>query len=159
MTKKEEVCELLDKLTIEMLDLIQQNIHNKIQVENASIEGQLLIAKSRYLKGSSTVSVSQLPTENTAEFNALATISQTNPTNELGSEALLELNLNPVDKANGYIDPINWFGILVPQCLQAARDKFQRSIRYACECANIQINLLKTMEQILRLRQLKQTIQ
>lgn len=152
MANKKEVCELLDKLTIEVFNLIEQKVIGKLNIENSSVEGQLLMAKSRYIQGTNSVSIAQLPTENTLEFNALA---QT----VLGKTDILADTLDvthrKVDKEAGYPDPLQWFGILVPQSLIAAKNKFKSSIEYAVECANIQINLLNTISNIIKLRKIK----
>ncbi len=141
--------ELVDKLTIEMLDLIEQQVKCKMNIENLIGQGQIQIAKTRYTQGTRTVSTSQLPTENSNEFKALRTIERTS--NDVG-DLQLNLNVQNINKDDGYVDPIKWFGILVPQSLQLARDAFQKSIEYSCECANIQSSLWRTMSNILLLK-------
>lgn len=141
--------ELVDKLTIEMLDLIEQEVKCKMNMENLMAQGQIQIAKTRYTQGTQTVSTSQLPTENSHEFNALRTVDRV--TNDVG-DLQLNLHVESVNKDDGYVDPIKWFGILVPQSLQLAREAFQKSIEYSCECASIQSSLWRTMSNILLLK-------
>lgn len=141
--------ELVDKLTIEMLDLIEQQVKCKINIENLVAHGQLQIAKTRYTQGTRTVSTSQLPTENSNEFKALSTVERVQ--NDIG-DLQFQLNVENVNKDEGYIDPIKWFGILVPQSLQLAKESFKKSIVYSCECANIQSSLWRTMSNILMLK-------
>ncbi|XP_037036876.1 coiled-coil domain-containing protein 115 [Bradysia coprophila] len=141
--------ELVDKLTIEMLDLIEQQVKCKMNISNLIAQGQIQIAKTRYTQGTRTVSTSQLPTENSQEFKALRTVDRVN--NDVG-DVQLNLNVETVNKDDGYVDPIKWFGILVPQSLQLARDAFQKSIEYSCESANIQSSLWRTMSNILLLK-------
>lgn len=152
MGNKKEVCELLDKLTIEVFNLIEQKVISKLQIENLSVEGQLLMAKSRYIQGTNSVSIAQLPTENTLEFNALAKTAS-GKTDILVD--ILDVTYHTVDKEAGYPDPMQWFGILVPQSLIAAKNKFKSSIEHAVECANIQINLFNTLSNIIKLRKIK----
>lgn len=145
MTEKE----LQDKLLLEMLDLVEQSVSCKINLESTTNDGQLLLAKSRYIQGPQTVSESQLPTENSAEFNALKTVCQ--KTTEDTDDAL-ELVAHKIDKQNGYVDAIRWFGVLVPQSLHLAQQRFNRAVELAVECANIQIKLNKSIRFLLLLR-------
>lgn len=140
--------ELQDKLLIEMLDLIEQSVLCKMNIESTTNAGQLLLAKSRYIQGPQTVSVSQLPTENSNDFNALKTV--TREEGEIGDE--LQLSTHKVDKDNGFVDTIRWFGVLVPRSLQLAQQRFNQAIELVVECANIQTKLNNTIRYILLLR-------
>lgn len=140
--------ELQDKLLIDMLDLIEQSVLCKMDIESTTNAGQLLLAKSRYIQGPQTVSGSQLPTENSNDFNALKTV--TKQEGEIGDE--LQLNVHKVDKENGFIDTIRWFGVLVPNSLQLARQRFDKAIELVVECANIQTKLNDVIRYILLLR-------
>lgn len=143
--------ELQDKLIIEMFDLIEQSVTSKINFETTMNAGQLLLAKSRYIQGSQSVSTSKLPTENSSEFNALKTVTQTTPqTNSQHSE--MQLNVEEIDKEKSFIDPLRWFGVLVPRSLQLAQERFNNVIEIAIECTNVQLKLQKTIESLLLLR-------
>lgn len=150
MESKNANSELIDKLTIEMFDLIEQQVAAKINMEAAIVDGQLLMAKSRYIKGSTSVSLAQLPTENSPEFTALVhtTVDKTDHMHA----GNVRIERAEVDRENGRPDPINWFGILVPQCLSAARDRFQKAVELTAECGSIQLALQNTMLNILHLR-------
>jgi len=139
--------ELQDKLTIELLDLIEQSVKCKLNIESASNGGQLHLAKARYYQGSQTVAVSKLPTENSAEFNALRTIARAND-----GDHEFELKCNPMDKDNGYVDPLKWFGILLPRSLQLAQQSFINTLEYVVEAANVHAKLQRTISNILALR-------
>lgn len=139
---------LQDKLLLDLLDLIEQTVLCKINIEATTNAGQLLLAKSRYIRGPQTVSKSQLPTENSNEFHALKTVSRTE--NEFADE--LQLSVHIVDKANGFVDSIRWFGVLVPRSLQLAQERFNRAVQLVIECANIQTKLNKTIRYILLLK-------
>lgn len=140
--------ELQDKLIIDMLDLIEQSVLCKMNIEATTNDGQLLLAKSRYIQGPQTVSKSQLPTENSNDFNALKTVIRTE--NEIGDE--LQLNVHKVDKENGFVNTIRWFGVLVPRSLQLAQERFNHAIELVLENANIQTKLNRTIRYILLLR-------
>lgn len=140
--------ELQDKLLIEMLDLIEQSVLCKMNIESTTNAGQLLLAKSRYIQGPQTVSVAQLPTENSNNFNALKRVIRQE--GEIHDE--LQLSVHKVDKANGFIDALRWFGVLVPRSLQLAQERFNKAIELVVECANIQTKLNNTIRYILLLR-------
>lgn len=135
---------LQDKLLLQMLDLVEQSVICKMDIESTTNSGQLLLAKSRYIQGPQTVSKSQLPTENSNDFYALKTIVQNNDE--------LQLDVHKVDKENGFVDAIRWFGVLVPRSLQIAQERFNRAVELVVECANVQIKLNKTIRFLLLLR-------
>lgn len=140
--------ELQDKLLIHLLDLIEQSVLCKMNIEATTNAGQLLLAKSRYIQGPHTVSISQLPTENTNDFNALKTVIKTE--GEIHDER--QLSVHEVDKENGYIDTIRWFGVLVPRSLHLAQERFNQAVELVVECANIQTKLDRTIRYLLLLR-------
>uniref|UniRef100_A0A146M9T4 Vacuolar ATPase assembly protein VMA22 n=2 Tax=Lygus hesperus TaxID=30085 RepID=A0A146M9T4_LYGHE len=59
----DEVCKELDELSMRMLDLMKQYIDLKMTMEDLVKTGSLHLAKSRYIMGNKSVSVLQLPTE------------------------------------------------------------------------------------------------
>lgn len=141
---------LQDKLFIEMLDLVEQSVLSKTNIETATNAGQLLLAKSRYIQGPQSVSLSKLPTENSADFNALKTLTKVD--SGINERHEFELHKQEIDKDNGFVDPIRWFGVLVPRSLQMAQQHFNLAVEIIVECANIQLKLSKTIENILMLR-------
>ena len=156
MTKNEEICELMDKLTIEMLELIQEKVQCEINIEKRTNEGNLLLAKARYIQGTNSVSTSQLPTENTTEFAALVKVTETESDNIQQKELILQKSA--VNKDSGHIDPMRWFGLLVPRSLIFAKERFIMSIELAVECANIQRELLNVIYYLGKLKNVKQSL-
>lgn len=146
---KAEKSVLLDKLTLQMLDLIEQEVQLKVQLEKTVKEGEMNLAKTRYTQGSSSISVLQLPTEDSKEFRALSTLDETN--DELGN-AKVSLERHPVDKEAGFIDPAKWFGVLLPQSFTQAKNHFNKGVDLSVECANVQIELANTIRNIERLK-------
>lgn len=136
---------LQDKLILELFDLIEQSVKCKRNIEITTNSGQLLLAKSRYIQGAQCAALSKLPTENSNEFNALKRISPS-------GDSTLELATHKVDKENGFIDPLRWFGVLVPRSLQTAREQFNKALDYVIESANISLKLHKTISSILLLQ-------
>lgn len=137
--------QLHDKLILELFDLIEQSVQCKRNVEVTTNSGQLLLAKSRYIQGAQSAAISKLPTENSNEFNALQRIITSD-------DRHMELSTHTVDKENGFIDPLRWFGVLVPRSLQTAQEHFSKALNYVVESANINTKLNKTISSILLLR-------
>lgn len=144
--------QLQDKLFLEMLDLVEQSIQCKLNIETTTNAGQLLLAKSRYIQGAQTVSQTQLPTENSGDFNALRTVTRSANDGIATDCDTFQLNVQKVDKESGFIDTIRWFGVLVPRSLQSAQERFNQAIEHVVECANIQTKLNKTIRFLLLLR-------
>lgn len=147
--------QLQDKLFLEMLDLVEQSILCKMNIETTTNAGQLLLAKSRYIQGPQTVSQTQLPTENSSDFNALRTVSRSanDDTDGIAMDSdTFQLNVQNIDKESGFIDTIRWFGVLVPRSLHSAQERFNQAIEHVVECANIQTKLNKTIRFLLLLR-------
>lgn len=141
--------QLQDKLILELFDLIEQSVRCKRNIEITTNSGQLLLAKSRYIQGAQSAATSKLPTENSNEFIAL---KRTNTPDNAPEELQLELVTHKVDKESGFIDPLRWFGVLVPRSLQMAQEHFDKALNYVVECANISLKLNTTISSILLLR-------
>lgn len=106
------------------------------------------------MQGPNTVSVSQLPAESDEgnEFKALKTISRL-PTDQNAPE--FELETHKVDKEADYVDPMNWFGILVPQSLKTARDRYEKAVELVIESANVEQRLKKNYQLFENLKRIK----
>uniref|UniRef100_A0A1Q3FKF6 Vacuolar ATPase assembly protein VMA22 n=1 Tax=Culex tarsalis TaxID=7177 RepID=A0A1Q3FKF6_CULTA len=135
---RDEICQLMDKLLLHSLDLIEQEVTLKTTIEAIANDGQLDLAHTRFTKGPTAVSAVQLPTEDYKSFAALNTVAESRDDLE---NTKLDLEQHQVDKEAGRIDPIRWFGILIPASLQSARKKFTKTLDYVVECANVQIQL------------------
>lgn len=106
----------------------------------------------RYTQGTNSVSITQLPTDDDKEFKALKTVLR----GEDDAKAIqFSLETHEVNKAEDYIDPIHWFGILTPQTLKDARDKYQKAIELSVESANVRSRIAKNLEIIKKLKQVK----
>lgn len=144
--------ELLDKVLLDTLDLIEQYVACKVDIEKTMNAGQLHLAKSRYIQGSQTVAQSKLPTENSAELNALKTIQRKHEADAHTDEDTLALESHPVDKEKNFVDPLRWFGVLVPRSLHSAQENFNRVIQLSVECTNIQIKLQQATKYLFLLK-------
>lgn len=152
--------QLHDKVLLETLDLIEQYVACKVDIEKTMNAGQLHMAKSRYIQGGQSVAQSKLPTENSADFNALKTVRRKNagqppsppPSPHTDDDDTLELHTHPVDRDNDFVDPLRWFGVLVPRSLHLAQENFNRAIQLSVECANIQVKLQQATKYLFLLR-------
>lgn len=100
------------------------------------------------------MSTSQLPAESEEgrEFSALKTIYRTKD----HLEAIeYELKQHSVDKKTDRVEPINWFGILVPQSLKTARDRYEKAIELVVESVNLQQRLQKNYQLLDKLKTIK----
>uniref|UniRef100_A0A182YQM2 Vacuolar ATPase assembly protein VMA22 n=2 Tax=Anopheles stephensi TaxID=30069 RepID=A0A182YQM2_ANOST len=150
---KEQLCELMDKLLISSLELIERDVELSQDIARLTTEGQMELAHTRFTKGPNAVSAVQLPTEDYKPFRALhTTVSKDEGTDgDTGSILHLALASHPVDGAAERIDPSSWFGILRPPSLNTARERFTRSLDSIVERANVRIQLgsyLKVFEML-----------
>ncbi|XP_017469947.1 PREDICTED: uncharacterized protein LOC108361737 [Rhagoletis zephyria] len=151
---KEEIGNLLDSLYIEMLNLIEEHTACRVNIERLMNSGQLMLAKTRYLQGSQTISSSQIPTENSNEFNALCQIEEQRNDSKLSSVEYM-LRKYAVNKDEGFTDPMHWFTVLPPSSLRTASEHFKKCLDLVLESANIQRELLAVMESIESLKHLQ----
>lgn len=107
---------------------------------------------SRYTQGSQSVSQNQLPTEDDKEFYALKTISRIEDESMCSK---FQLETHEVDKETSHFDPINWFGILIPQTLKTARDRYDKAIELTVESANVRQHIVRNCELIDKLKFIK----
>ncbi|CAK1545694.1 unnamed protein product [Leptosia nina] len=139
--------DLLDRLTLRQLHLMEEKMCRELNIESTINNGCFHLAKSRYIMGQTSVSKERLPTESSIEFSA-STMCET--VEEAG-----ETKLKIVENDKDTVNPMHWFGILVPQNLHKARNIFQNALNFVVECANIQIQLLENFKNINVLRKYK----
>jgi hypothetical protein len=149
---KTEVCELLDKLLIQTLELIEQDVAIKVNIEKLTNEGYLLLAKTRYIQGQNTVSLANLPSEDGDEFAALKTVTRSS--DEINT-VQFELQQHEVSSETSHVDPLKWFGIIVPQSLKTAKDHFQKATELVIESANIEMKLKQNYRLFGKLKKIK----
>uniref|UniRef100_A0A8W7P237 Phosphatidic acid phosphatase type 2/haloperoxidase domain-containing protein n=1 Tax=Anopheles coluzzii TaxID=1518534 RepID=A0A8W7P237_ANOCL len=142
---KEELCELMDKLLLNSLDLIEQDVRLSQDIARLTTEGQMELAHTRFTKGPNAVSAVQLPTEDYKPFQALATV-QVEEAVEDDADPIQHRTLerHPVGDAEdgaSRIDPSAWFGILRPPSLNIAKERFARSLDTIVERANVRVRL------------------
>ncbi|EDW38738.1 GL19706 [Drosophila persimilis] len=73
--EKEAAGQLLDAMYLDLFHLIEEHTQCKVNLERANASGAILLARTRFQAGgSNSVSKAQIPTENSAEFNALCRV-------------------------------------------------------------------------------------
>ncbi|KAJ8959120.1 hypothetical protein NQ318_022377 [Aromia moschata] len=153
----DRICNTLDKLTLDALSLMEEEIQLKLIMENSMCGGEGHLAKARYIMGQSNVSFLQLPTENSTEFSAVTKVF-TNEEDKLYGEKSFELRVVKKDEDETVHDPLKWFGYLVPQNLNYAQNMFRQALQWAIEALNIQTQLRETVRKIEQLKQVKANI-
>ncbi|CAG9859450.1 unnamed protein product [Phyllotreta striolata] len=151
----DKICETLDKLTLDALFLVQEEIDLKLNVENAMSGGEAHLAKTRYIIGQNNVSALQLPTENSAEFSSVIKVE--------GSESLLGANtytLREIKKSEDETvqEPLRWFGFLVPQNLNFAQKMFRQALQWSVQAVNTQNQLQRVLHSISSLKEVKSNL-
>ncbi|XP_028132979.1 coiled-coil domain-containing protein 115-like [Diabrotica virgifera virgifera] len=151
----DKVCQTLDKLTLDSLLLVQEQIELKLNIENAMSGGESHLAKSRYILGHNNVSALQLPTENSPEFSSCLKVEGSDTTLGRKSYELREIKKTEDETVQ---EPLRWFGVLVPQNLTFAQKMFRQALQWSIKSVNIQNQLLDTMQSISDLKELKNNL-
>lgn len=165
----DKICSVLDRLTLDMLVLMQRQMQYKLNIEKSMTDGELHISKSRYIMGHKNVSSLQLPTENSPDIDASITLEEIQDDPSMFGKPRLKMNIEEYTKANksedstetdvkNVQDPVNWFGVLVPRDLRLAQGKFKDALDWVVDCANNQIRLHQTCIKIKQLTALKEEL-
>lgn len=85
------------------------------------------------------------------EFKALKTLVR----NQIDLETEFQLETHAISKRSDHVEPINWFGILVPQSLKTARDRYENAIELVIDSANVEQRLLKNYHLLRKLKRIK----
>lgn len=141
------VCDLLDKLVLQQLHLMEEKMACELNIERSINNGSIHLAKSRYIMGQSSVSKERLPTESSPEFPASVTCESTQEDNVS--------QLKVIETEDSSVNPLHWFGVLVPQNLHKAKSIFQNTINFIVECVNVQLQMLENMKNIEALKYYK----
>lgn len=141
-------CDLLDKLVMRQLQLLEEKLRCEMVIESGINSGSINLAKSRYIMGQSSVSTARLPMENSEEFSA-STVCE-----RVENYGLTQLKVAE-SSAENKVNPLRWFGVLVPQNLHKAQGIFKSTINFIIECVNVQLQLHHNMKSIEMLKKFK----
>lgn len=142
---KEIANELLDKILLHQLHLMEEKMNYELNIESSLNEGNIHLAKTRYIMGQSSVSTARLPTENSPDFTATIICDSVKVDN-------VKQFIVAESKAENIVNPLRWFGVLVPQNLHKAQSIFQGTINYVVECINVQLQIQENLKNINILR-------
>uniref|UniRef100_A0A8D8U0X9 Vacuolar ATPase assembly protein VMA22 n=1 Tax=Cacopsylla melanoneura TaxID=428564 RepID=A0A8D8U0X9_9HEMI len=160
-----------DKLFIERLELMNEYIVHKYQMETLVKSGCLHLAKARYIaRRPNYISTLQLPTSDTTkDIKALYHVTSiqeedcpneedeidkendTNKENLPPSKGKSDKE-EPISKTSSFElikhekelkenNPLKWFGVLVSQSLKSGQTDFQKCIELSIHIANLQLKL------------------
>lgn len=138
---------LIDAMYLQLLHLIEQQIHGQCQLERSTARAHLILARNRLQQGLMSCAItSRLPVA--TPYRALCRLV------EYGRSwcSTLKLFRLKVDPTKGFFDPlIHIFGALVPHRLRLEHHLWEHRIEQIVECANIQRelqSLIKSIEQV-----------
>ncbi|CAG9813874.1 unnamed protein product [Phaedon cochleariae] len=152
--KLDTICDILDKLTLDTLFLMEKEIEMKLNVENSMCQGESHLAKARYIMGQNNVSSIQLPTENTPEFSAALKVHSEESSQVLGGKSYDLVAIKKTEDQS-VVDPMRWFGLLVPLNLSHAQTMFKQALQWTVQAANVQSQLTDMMKILCGLKQFK----
>ncbi|KAK9884177.1 hypothetical protein WA026_005132 [Henosepilachna vigintioctopunctata] len=147
----DEVCELLDRLSLDCLTLMEEDIKLKINLEKAMTEGENKLAKCRYIMGPNSVSILNIPLNSESDIEPNVSVESSHNSEEnLGIS--YELITNKTEKS---IDPVKWFGFLTPQYLSMAQSSYKNALKWAVEAVNVQNHLTEMFKKLQTLKEIK----
>lgn len=141
---------LLDNLYVELFDLMEEYVRSKLEIEKHQSSGQLLLAKTRYIQGTQSVGLAQIPTE-LNEFSALNKVKEV-ASDETLTGNKLQLMKNNIDSNTGHMDPLKWFSALPPSSLRLASEQFSKCVELVVASANVHRQLYRVVKDIVRLK-------
>ncbi|XP_063242585.1 coiled-coil domain-containing protein 115-like [Bacillus rossius redtenbacheri] len=150
------VCRQLDVLAVEVLELMQEQLRVKAQLSEAMKDGCLNLAKARYISGNTSISTLQLPCGE-QDVSAQAKVSLQDGQLQLvrtvpADIGQLDGGAEEVERA---VDPLQWFGVLVPRNLRQAQSSFRGALEWAVDAANVQLRLHRCQDQYQQLLKVK----
>lgn len=137
--------EILDKLVLNQLHLMEEKMRCELNIESCINNGSIHLAKSRYIMGQSSVSSSRLPTESSLEFSA-STLCGSSEEDNVRQLKVIE------NDAENTVNPLRWFGVLVPQNMHKAQSIFQNAVNFVVECVNVQLQIKTNLNYIKMLK-------
>lgn len=154
-----EIDNELDDLSIRILELMNEHIACKVNLERAVRSGCIDLAKTRYIQGQTQVSAMSIPTEDLQATKTIvsSTTEEGKRTFELKNETFS--NESTDDKPNkNKQDPLRWFGILVHSSLRQGQAWFLKAIDLSVQSANISADIVASVEKFEKLQSTKKCL-
>lgn len=138
----------LDELSVRILELMNDNINTKMNIERTVRSGCLDLAKTRYIMGNTTsVSAMKIPTE---DLTATSTVISSHEEEEKLSYELKRETVQKISSEeklrNINKEPLKWFGVLVPTNLRQAQSWFLKALDISVQSANIVADLNASLD-------------
>lgn len=142
----DQVCAALDDLTLKTLELVEEKVSVTVQMEELLREGHIELAKARYVRGTDTVGILQIPAE-TGQIESLFEVHRYSD-DEQSFPQLEVISKKVNDSGKDIQDPIKWFGVLVPQSLRNAQKRFQAALQLSGKCANVRSEIISVTNKL-----------
>lgn len=140
-----QVDEELNEICIKLIQLMDDYCSHMEQLEHYLRDGHVHLAKSRYLMGNHSVSDLQLPTS--GPYIARTTIIHEEENNSMAL----------VQNAHGN-DPMKRFGVLVPNSLRIAQEKFCKCLEFTIEAVSIKTQVENIQKKYSKLKDIRNQI-
>ncbi|KAL3285568.1 hypothetical protein HHI36_000098 [Cryptolaemus montrouzieri] len=152
----EEVCDLLDKICLDTLVLMEEEIQMNINLEKSMCEGEMNLAKCRYIMGPNSVSALNIPAS--PEENIDSLVSVTNSPSETIPN-VKEYHLNSLDSnKEKFANPIRWFSVLAPQNLFTSQAMYKAALRWVVQMVNARNQLNELCDKFESLKLVKASL-
>lgn len=150
-----DICKAIDESLLRNLELMEEKIDITVQMEHVLRDGHIELAKARYIRGKDTISLSQVPAD---EDKVVSLFTLHTKLSDQGGKIVPYFDIS-LKKSNtdttDILDPIKWFGVLVPQSLRIAQKRFQESLYLAARAANVQAEINSVIDKLQSLYFLK----
>lgn len=137
--------EEIDELLLRKLELMEEKVRGNVQMETLLKDGHIELAKAKYIRGKENISILQVP-NNEDTVTSLFDL-ETNVTND-NDDTVVSFDISLKRSSNETVDPVKWFGVLVPQNLRNSQKRFQESIYLAAKIANVQAELTSVLSKL-----------
>lgn len=161
---KKDINAQLDDLAVQLLELMNEHIECKMNIERLIKTGCLDLAKSRYIMGNNNVSPLQFPTDDVIAQTTVESTTHDNKVtfhlNRFVPEVKKQASGQESEKNKVTPqDPIKWFGVLVPLNLRQGRAWFQKALDFSVQGANVAAEIHSCQNQYRSLLKIKNNVQ
>lgn len=126
-----------NKLTLELLDLIDEMAGLRRSLDNLISAGSMDLSSAKYQLGPENVSHIQYDNRMKSSW-------------EVEELSNLRLDLLPAKNEGNLVDPLNWFGIFVPDSLRSSQKSFKAALVAIIEIQNLNLRMEHLRQEILK---------
>lgn len=147
----------LDSVIIRMLEIVLELQQKRTQLESLMKDGFLCLSKSRYVIGNKAISRTQYNIAENSGLKIQTNIKSKTNLFEIESDIIQSTTKDTItedpalrnrnQKKDGIVldvnkertvDPINWFGVLVPQTLRHSQKHFRQCVLLCVDIASLE---------------------